>query len=222
MLTSLNPLVGTTQSNLTQEAPSNELGRNEFLQLLVAKLENQDPLNPAQDTEFIEQLATFSSLEQLISANDNLENLALGQGSLINAQALSLLGKEALSASDGLIELRDGLPEKMVYELPEGVQNAELVIRDSAGKPVRSIELTGEPGLRHDLEWDGLDEEGNRLDDGEYSYTVTATDGSGEELPVNVFEALKIDGVKFLNGGLALLSGDRELRMDAILEFREG
>ena len=38
MLTSLNPLVGTTQSNLTQEAPSNELGRNEFLQLLVANL----------------------------------------------------------------------------------------------------------------------------------------------------------------------------------------
>lgn len=220
METTLNPLAGTGSSP-TQQTPSNSLGQNEFLKLLVAKLENQDPLNPAQDTEFIEQLATFSSLEQQIATNENLELMIQGQGTLINSQALSLLGKEALSDSDGQIEVRDGEPEKIVYELPEGATGAELEIRDSEGFLVRKIALDGEPGVRHDLEWDGTDDNGDLLEDGEYSISVVATDGSGEELTVNLFEALKIDGVKFVNGGIALISRDREIQMSAILEFRE-
>jgi flagellar basal-body rod modification protein FlgD len=57
---------------------SQELGKTEFLKLLVTQLQNQDPMNPVDNQEFIAQLATFSSLEQLISINDGVTKLSGG------------------------------------------------------------------------------------------------------------------------------------------------
>lgn len=62
---------------------NNELGKDAFLQLLVCQMQNQDPLNPSTDTEFVSQLATFSQLEQM----QNLNSTAT------NAQAFNLVGK---------------------------------------------------------------------------------------------------------------------------------
>ena len=68
-----DPAVSTTKSTGSQE-----LGKTEFLKLLVTQLENQDPMNPIDNQEFIAQLATFSSLEQLISINSAVTKLAGG------------------------------------------------------------------------------------------------------------------------------------------------
>jgi flagellar basal-body rod modification protein FlgD len=74
--------LGTTYTGATSSAKSStgseELGKTEFLKLLVTQLQNQDPMNPVDNQEFIAQLATFSSLEQLISINDGVTKLAGG------------------------------------------------------------------------------------------------------------------------------------------------
>ncbi len=64
----------------TVSKSSQEIDQTEFLNLLVAQLKNQDPLNPMDNQEFIAQLATFSSLEQLISINEGVTKLAAGLG----------------------------------------------------------------------------------------------------------------------------------------------
>ena len=77
-------LLGTQSSNSTstQDSTANisanaaGLGESDFLKLLVAQLQNQDPTNPLQNQEFVAQLATFSSLEQLVSINKNVTTLA--------------------------------------------------------------------------------------------------------------------------------------------------
>jgi len=74
-----------------------ELGKDDFLNLLIAQLKNQDPLNPMKDQEFIAQLATFSSLEQVSNMNKNLEEF-LKQQSYQNATVAStMIGKEITS-----------------------------------------------------------------------------------------------------------------------------
>jgi flagellar basal-body rod modification protein FlgD len=75
-----NTTDASTTASKTLE--SDGMGRDAFLQLLVTKLKNQDPTNPATDTEFLGQLAQFSSLEQLTSINAAVTSLAARMDSL--------------------------------------------------------------------------------------------------------------------------------------------
>ena len=74
-----------------------ELGKDDFLNLLIAQLKNQDPLNPLKDTEFIAQLANFSSLEQVSNMNKNLEEFLKQQQYQNSVAAVSMIGKEITS-----------------------------------------------------------------------------------------------------------------------------
>lgn len=199
---------------------TDELGRDEFLKLLVTKLANQDPLQPSQDTEFVAQLATFSSLEQLISLNQGLESLAAGQGELVNAQVLTLIGKEALVEGGGQVRIKNGQADPMVYSVPREAESVSLTIKNADGETVRTLPLETSPNGRVDLDWDGTDEQGNALADGDYAVEIHATDANGEPMAIALFRSLPIDGVNFSEGGITLVSGDRILPFDAILEIR--
>jgi len=73
-ITTTNPLAAATTSTTLQPKSKAEEQKNQFLQLLVAQLKGQNPLDPKDGTEFVSQLAQFSSLEQLINIRTTLEN----------------------------------------------------------------------------------------------------------------------------------------------------
>lgn len=81
-------------SNVEQRTPSSRLGKEEFLKILMAQLQNQDPLSPLDDKDFIAQMATFSSLEQLMHMSQSID--ALVQNQLISpvVQYSHMIGKE--------------------------------------------------------------------------------------------------------------------------------
>jgi flagellar basal-body rod modification protein FlgD len=66
------------QMTSTVSKATSEIGTTQFLQLLVAQLQNQDPMNPVDNQQFVAQLATFSSLEQLVSINQGVTKLVDG------------------------------------------------------------------------------------------------------------------------------------------------
>lgn len=74
---------GKKKTQTTERTPGGELGKDEFLQLLVCQMKNQDPLEPEKDTDFIAQLAQFSALEQMQNLNETA----------VNSQAFGLVGK---------------------------------------------------------------------------------------------------------------------------------
>ncbi|MCP3979366.1 MAG: hypothetical protein GY716_08560 [bacterium] len=219
----ISRLIATRQAEeASQASEPRTLGRDDFLQLLIAQLENQDPMQPAKDTEFVAQLSTFSSLEQLIDANDNLQSLAVGQDNLINSQALTLIGKDALVEVGDEISITNGSAERLVYALPKTAQSATLTIFGEDGNPVRAIELETTADGRVTLDWDGMDGAGEPLSDGTYRFEVQATDLDGEPMGIAMFKALPIDGVSFGAAGIVLVSGDREIPFEQILEIRAG
>lgn len=218
-------LSAATAAAAAQAASSprtNTLGKDQFLQLLVAQLQNQDPLAPTDDKEFVAQMATFSSLEQLMSVNSNLQSLALGQANLINAQALGLIGKEALVQGGDSVRIHQGKPDTIVYSLPGAATEATLTIYKADGTPVRVIELDRSATGRTNLGWDGTDSAGNKLADGEYRIEVRAIDTQGQPMTVQLFRSLAIDGVNFGGTGISLISAGQEIPFDSIIEIRAG
>lgn len=100
-LANINTTTSTTSTNSTSSATTatnDALGKDAFLKLLVAELSNQDPLNPMEDREFISQMATFSSLEQMQNMNKTLT----GMSEANKFNAVQYIGKAvAFTAGDG-------------------------------------------------------------------------------------------------------------------------
>ena len=139
-MTSITPIDSSAVSTETQtSAPDEILGKNDFLNLLVTQLQHQDPLNPAESTEFTAQLAQFSSLEQLSNINDNLKNMELFQTSVTNSQAVSYIGKE-ITARGNTVQLESGQPVECHFELADHVALVMISVYDAGGGFVKSFE----------------------------------------------------------------------------------
>ncbi len=199
-----------------------ELGKNEFLTLLVSQLKNQNPLEPVKDADFIAQLATFSSLEQLQDLNKRMDSMIGAQGQLVNSQSMNLVGREVFAKADGKLQLRDDGAEGIVFDLPKEISAARVDILDENGMVVRTVELSkDELGAgRHRVNWDGKNASGTSLAPGMYSFRITATDATGTEKALSGMIALPVEGLNVGAGGLFLISGNRSLAFDDIVEIR--
>src|SRR5699024_7545007 len=125
---------------VNQRRPSNELGKDEFLKILMTQLQNQDPLNPLDDKDFIAQMATFSSLEQLMSMYQSINLLVQNQLISPIVQYSNMIGKEVkyiYRDEDGnqetVISKVKAVSQKDGWAIFE-LENGEKIIADSIVK----------------------------------------------------------------------------------------
>ena len=193
------------------------LGKDDFLLLLVTQLQNQDPLNPADHTEFTAQLAQFSSLEQLNNVNDNLEELQNYQASTNNSQAVSLLGKE-ITANGNFLQLIDGGPVGLDLSLSEDAATVVATIYDRSGGFVKSLENQNVVAGEQTLFWDGTDKDGNPAVDGSYTFEIQAADADGHDIKTKTFFTGTVDKVAFENNTPFLISGDQKIALGDVIQ----
>ncbi len=147
------PIIGQNAALRTSQAPTpSPIGDefSSFIQLLTAQVQNQDPLEPMDSTQFVEQLATFSSLEQQVRSNDKLDSIATLIGELKGAIAGEWLG-QTVSVPSTAVALQSE-PVRLETEIPEGADAAALVIRDAKGETIWSDKIDSDTGP---YEWDG-------------------------------------------------------------------
>lgn len=160
-----------------------------FLKMLTAQMQNQDPLNPIDSTDYATQLATFSGVEQQTRTNDLLTNLGSQMALLGMSQLAGWVGQEARAAAPVWM---DGDPVTMQFSPEIGSDRAVLVVRDANGDLVSREDVPAEAGL---YDWLGGDAAGDPLPEGLYTLTLESYSGANKlgEKPVEsyarVFEA---------------------------------
>jgi flagellar basal-body rod modification protein FlgD len=193
----------------------NEMGKDQFLNLLVTQLKYQDPLNPAQDTEFITQLAQFSQLEFTQNSTSAISTLAanmqdfmnmqnLQAQSITNASATPLLGKDVRVMESTFHH--KGLCEKEfnIYVM-EGNSKGTVLVKDKDGNIVGEIGFTMEDSKGGDttVKWDGKNQEtGSLYMGGDYTVEVVGTNGT--KSAGYAFQDGRVTGVNFSSTGAAL------------------
>ncbi len=212
----INPALTQLSS---QPQGKSSLGQQEFLQLLVAQLQNQDPVNPMDGAQFASQLAQFNSVEQLIGVNDGLNQLAVSQdlmgASLTNSMAASLTGKEVRALSNEIALSSEGNSE-INYKLNDSATEVEIVIKTASGAEVRRESLSGVPSGDNSWTWDGLDNNGQRMGEGNYKIEVVAKNGDNSVSALTFLEgfASKVrytsQGVYLSVNGINIPIGDVE------------
>ena len=133
-----------------------------FLKMLTAQIQNQDPMNPIDSSDYATQLATFSSVEQQVLANSYLENIksVLSNSSL--ASVADWIGKSA--KVEGKLWF-DGDPVKLEFELPFDATRAELVVQTQTGNEVFRANVDPEDRTLH---WSGTQSNGANVEHGSY------------------------------------------------------
>jgi len=184
---------------------SKELGKNEFLNLLVAQLNNQDPLSPQDNGAFIAQLAQFSQVEGIGKLNTSMESLVSGYQSSQALQASSLVGRKVIVPTDkAVVDTKETFRASLT--LPVSSSNVYVNVYDNAGAAVSRVNLGAQAAGNVSFMWDGKDAGGNLLPPGTYRFQAQASDGAQTKglstlLPANV------DSVTLgQNGGELLLN----------------
>ena len=198
--------------------PGGAMGKDEFLQLLVAQLKHQDPLNPMNAEEFAAQLAQFSSVEQLIQMNETLagqEEMNAALVDVMNASsALGIIGQDVLAAGSG-VEVTGSGEESVTVGIGGDGWTGVLTLLDQDGQVVGERELGSLGPGRQEI---ALGEAASGLEPGQYSYRVEVSDAAGETVEVQTFTHVQIDGVRYGPGGPVLISGNLEIPLSDVVE----
>ena len=216
--------IGATASPQTAGTPgqaanqankaNGSLGKDDFLKLLVTQLQNQDPLNPTDNTQFVAQLAQFSSLEGITNLNKSMDGISTGMASLMNSNSANLIGRSV--KAEGSDFSYTGAPVTVGYDLTGAGSKVRISIFDLSGKLVRTIDSGAQASGVHDITWDGADDSGKPAPAGAYGFAVSARDPADNAVSANTYVYGQVSGVNFDSGSANLLVNGKEISQNKL------
>jgi flagellar basal-body rod modification protein FlgD len=195
-----------SQYTTTSVEEDDAMGKEDFLEILIAQLEYQDPLNPMEGTDMTGQLAQFSMLEQQCNTNEWLEQISAELDAQANNSLLDYLGKEIMMVGS-IITIDNGEVSGGYYTIEEPA-DVEIVIYDSEENEVDRLYFGQMEAGSHDVDWDGKDSSGTTMEDDTYVYDVIATDEDSQYVSAETRYAAKVTGVSYENETPYLMVGD--------------
>lgn len=207
-----------TETALDKSRTSLATDFDQFLLLLTTQLQNQDPLDPLDSNEFVQQLVSFSGVEQSIATNANLEILIALNMAAQAASAVGYLGT-TVEASGDQIALVDG-EARFVYTLSDNAASTSIVITNDAGENI----FVGQGNItagKHDFVWDGRDGSGSLQPDGIYKIKVSGFAPDETLLSIPTIIGGRVTGIETVDGGTRLTVNGIGVPIEEILSVIE-
>ncbi len=139
-----------------------------FLKMLTVQMENQDPLNPIESTDYAVQLATFSGVEQQVQTNDLLRMLSSQLGAMSMSDLAGWVGMEALSSEPVKFS---SSPITLYPEPASGAEKTYMRVLNEAGTEVDRLEI---PVSKDPVQWAGVNASGNPFPEGNYQFQLVS------------------------------------------------
>ena len=210
--------LGLTRKNAVEVEESKS---DQFMRLMLAQLENQDPLEPQDDGEFLSQLAQMEAAAGISELQESFDNFSYAMQSNSALQASSLVGRSVL-APGGFAQLETGQLVQGEINLTSSTTDLSLEITDAAGQFVKTIPMGTQASGNVAFTWDGTDEVGNYMPPGGYKVRATASVGS-DNIEQEVLVSAKVDSVTIAQNGQSVklnLAGLGSIALSEVKEIR--
>ncbi len=191
---------------------------SDFLTLLTTQLQNQDPLEPLDASQFTTQLVQFASVEQAIGQNARLDEILRTEGANQAVGAVAFLDSDVEAFGDTV--LLSGGNAEFAYTLPSDAKSVNITIKDATGAVVRTFTGPLDAG-KNKLVWDGKNNQGDLLPDGEYKFSVAASDANDESLNVITSIFGTVRGVTVKDGALVLDLGGLTVKIGDVVSVKK-
>lgn len=204
----LTSTLGSSGSSITTQ--------QDFFKLLIAQLQNQDPMNPQDNQEFMGQLAQFSSLEQATNQTKLLQQLVESNTADSSTQALSLIGKEVTVTNSG-VAFQPGDEINMLYNT-DAAANVPVTVTNSSGAVVFTETVTANSSGMQEYTFDGKLPDGSTLPSGKYTVAFGgATDSKGNQTNLDSYILGTVDGVNFVDGDPVLMVQGQSVQLSSVM-----
>ncbi|MDP3088740.1 MAG: flagellar hook assembly protein FlgD [Methylotenera sp.] len=194
LLDSVNGKSSAVKDNVT-------IAQDRFMRLLVEQMKNQDPLNPMDNAQVTSQMAQLSTVTGIDKLNKTLESLISSVQAGQSYQASSMIGHNVLVKGNDVSSSGEG--GYFGVDLPSGADKLSVIIRNSAGATVRTIDMGSQDFGTIPLQWNGLADDGSVAPTGSFKFEVSATVG-GKSVVADSLNYAKVMSISNNPSGLKL------------------
>jgi flagellar basal-body rod modification protein FlgD len=184
-----------------------ELGQDDFLQLMMVQLKNQDPFKPLDPSQYVGQLAQFSSVAGLKEVNTQIAGLTESLRGNRVLDGAAMIGRTVVAEGSQVYldaPSEDRLAIAGSIEVPKGTTSLQLIVRDASGATIKTEAFNTASGLRG-FTWDGTNDAGTAVAAGSYKVEVLANvAGANESLKTSIAAAVSSVAIDPTTGALLL------------------
>lgn len=216
----INKATGYKPKNeLFKEGPHNQMGKDEFLKLLTFQLQNQDPMNPMDQSKMTGELAQFSQLEQLSNLNKKFDDVNKTKGIEDKFYAASFVGKKVVTTGSTINLKNSGDPGDVLFKLDGDASKVMVRILDEKNNVMGEIWRDGMSQGSHQVTWDGVALDGSPAVKGTYRAQVKAWDQMGNEVTAKTEATGLVQSVTFDAGEPVLTVNGQKVYLRDVQSF---
>lgn len=214
--TTASTTASTSNSSATAKALATTY--DTFLKLLTTQLKVQNPLEPMDAEKFTEQLVQYSSVEQQIQTNKNLESILSSLSSTSMLNLVNYIGK-SVEASGDTTQLTDG---KASWKITAGADapKSTVTVLDANGIVVRTQTVNLNEG-EQTFSWDGLNDAGEKVAQGSYTLSITAADEDGKSVSTSTKTSGKVTAIDTSGTEPYLTVGGNQVPLSSVTRVSE-